>query len=68
MTLARKLLLAGVAIGMTVLGLLLAVCAGDPAVRKILGRLSAKAAGTADGSWTWEKRSSPACGRASASL
>ena len=37
MTLARKLLLAGIAVGMTVLGLLLAVYAGGPAVRKIFG-------------------------------
>jgi len=36
MTLARKLL-RGVAIGMTVLGLLLAVYGGGPAVRKIFG-------------------------------
>jgi hypothetical protein len=37
MTLAKKLLLAGVAVGMTILALLLAVYAGGPAVRKVFG-------------------------------
>jgi hypothetical protein len=37
MTLAKKLLLAGFAVGITVLGLLLATYAGGPAVRKVFG-------------------------------
>jgi hypothetical protein len=37
MTLAKKLLLEGVAVGITVLGLLLATYAGGPAVRKVSG-------------------------------
>src|SRR5437868_12103034 len=37
MTLTRKILLAGVAVGMTVLGLLLAVYVVGPAVRRIFG-------------------------------
>ena len=37
MTLPRKILLAGVAVGMTVLGLLLAVYVVGPAVRRIFG-------------------------------
>ena len=37
MTFAKKLLLACVALGMTVLGLLLATYAGGPAVRRVFG-------------------------------
>lgn len=37
MTVLRKLLLAGLGLGMTVLGLLLAVYAGGPAFRKVFG-------------------------------